>query len=264
MDSTRIGKLQAQSSSPPRRSLIQTKTKEAAKEVVRKLLANETKNYELVNCRKMSSVRKMRSEYYNNYAVLCQINTQKYACWIFCSYLLTGQCPLHSSVKKLDPEQGTSVLKNHTKLHKNSKLTAPEAVVKITERQKKAIINAAAFAVAKDMLPLSFASQNSGMTKFVESVVDACRFVPITARIDIQDMLPSKNAVKEGIQRIAKEYRKNYRVSESENVLALGGSVTSDGLKNDVNGNKYYDCTVHYYKLGSAHLITKAREFQLM
>ncbi|KAI0567133.1 hypothetical protein FGB62_4g472 [Gracilaria domingensis] len=68
----------------------------------------------------------------------------------------------------------------------------------------------------------------------------------------------------EGIQRIAKEHREKYLVSESENVLALGGGVTSDGLKNDVNGNKYYDFTVHYYKLGSAHLITRAREFQLV
>ncbi|KAI0563666.1 zinc finger BED domain containing protein [Gracilaria domingensis] len=215
----------------------------------------------------MRSVRKMRSEHYNNYAVLCHLNTKKDAGWLVCSYLISGQCSLHAALKRFDPDQGTSVLKNHTKLHseeKRKRTMDANVVTKVNQTQKKSIIEAAAFAVSAGLLPISFAYKNPGMVAFAKALVDAGRSIPVTTELDIEDMLPSDKAVRESIIRIAKERRERYRVEEPKEVIGLGGGVTSDGLKNDVNGTKYYDFTAHYFKLGSPHVLTKDRPFELV
>ncbi|KAI0559172.1 Ribonuclease H-like protein [Gracilaria domingensis] len=183
----------------------------------------------------------MRSEHYNNYAVLCHLNTKKDAGWLVCSYLISGQCSLHAALKRFDPDQGTSVLKNHTKLHseeKRKRTMDANVVTKVNQTQKKSIIEVAAFAVSAGLLPISFAYKNLGMVAFAKALVDAGRSIPVTTELDIEDMLPSDKAVRESIIRIAKEKRESYRVEESKEVIGLGGGVTSDGLKNDVNGTK--------------------------
>ncbi|KAI0558044.1 Zinc finger BED domain containing protein [Gracilaria domingensis] len=266
MDRTRIQKSSRTDPNKSNRSFLTIESKEAAVEVVRKLMEAETTEYELVEWKEMRKVRKMRSEHYNNYAVLCHLNTKKDAGWLVCSYLISGQCSLHASVKRFDPELGTSFLKNHTKLHNSLKTKSfqDNVLVKVSETQKRNIIDAAAYAVSCGLLPLSFAYKNVMMEGFVRSLVDAGRSVPVNAELDVKDMLPSNNTVRDGIRRIAQSARYNYRTNIVKNVLELGGGVTSDGLKNDVNGTKFYDFTAHYFEIGAPHLLTRAREFSLV
>ncbi|KAI0561790.1 hypothetical protein FGB62_71g00 [Gracilaria domingensis] len=214
----------------------------------------------------MDSVRQMRSEHYKNYVVLCHINTKKDAGRLVCSFHISSQCYLHSSVKKFDPEQGTSVLINHSKLHLNDKkkTTVANVVAKVSKTQKSCIVNSAAFAASAEPLPLSFAYKNPGIVLFAKPLVDAGMSVTVSEKPDIEDMLPSDQVVKESIQRIGKVEHERYRVNKSKDVMGLGGGVTSDGLKNELNGTKYYDFTAHYFKLGAPHILIKTRSFELM
>lgn len=53
-----------------------------------------------------------------------------------------------------------------------------------------------------------------------------------------------------------------FRSIEMQDVLKAGGGVTSDGLKQDIAGEKFYDFTAHFYRVGKPDVLRRRREVE--
>lgn len=171
---------------------------------------------------------------------------------------------MKSALKKFDTDLDTSTLRNNLKTHDGprKKLTG-SAMAKVGAGMKSKVIEAAVYAVVVRLLPLSFCYKKRSMTRFAEFLVEAGRSVPVNTVVDIHDLLPSSTAVREGVQRLAKKEHDRFRDTELHQVLKVGGGVTSDGLKQNVHGEKYYDFTIHYFWLGKPDMLPRQRDIKL-
>lgn len=192
-----------------------------------------------------------RSKFYSGYHVLCHTNSRNPAGWLVCNYALSGHCPFKSALKKYDTVLGTSTLRNHTRTHEGqNRKTTDMGVAKVGSVMKGEVIDAAVYAVVEGLLPLSFAYNKHGLLVFATSLVEAGRSVPMATEVDVRDLLPSNNAVRDGVSRLARKQQELFRNNELQAILDCGGGVTSDGLKQDTTGTKYYDFVIHYFRLG--------------
>ncbi|KAI0563361.1 hypothetical protein FGB62_41g21 [Gracilaria domingensis] len=89
----------------------------------------------------------------------------------------------------------------------------------------------------------------------------------MSAPLDVSYFSPSNTAVRNAIKRIAStkresfrvykresfcvHKRESFRVHELDGIMALGGGVSCDGLKNEDTSTNYYDLTAHYFSLGT-------------
>lgn len=240
--------------------------KETAITVLEELMKGNESRYDLVASEEMQRHRKLRSQHYGSYHFLCHANSRHHAGWLVCKFALTGHCPLRNALKKFDTDVGTSTLRNHMKSHTEGKHVdnVSSRLTKVGLGVKRSVADAAVRAVVQGLLPLSFSYRKPGMQAFASALVDAGKSVPFNVSIDIKDLLPCASSIREGVKRLARKEHDSFKHTELENVLSLGGGVTCDGLKQKVNGEKYYDFTIHYFRLGKPDLLTRVREAQLV
>lgn len=163
---------------------------------------------------------------------------------------MSGHCVIDASLKRFQTEMGISFLKNHTKTHKQDPAENDHMqVAKASLVQKRAVIDAAAYAVAGGLLLLGFGYQKKGMVRFAKALVQIGQSIPVTATSDVVDLLPTPKAVSDSVKRIASTEQEYFRAEEFSAVINLGGGVTSDWLKQNTKGKKFYDFNLHYFQL---------------
>lgn len=85
------------------------------------------------------------------------------------------------------------------------------------------------------------------MRVFVRAVFEAGQRTPVNSRIDMKDLTPSATSLTKSLKEKAAEMRKDVRDLVIMKAVKVGGGITSDGLKQKLQGKKYYDLVLHFF-----------------
>jgi len=228
------------------------KLKADALSVLRKLLKSATTLYYLLPYEEYKKYKRLRSEQFSGYNVLCNQNSRVSAGWLLCKYAAVGQCKLENGLQPFDTAKGgTAALKRHTDQHLSaSKKAADQLPVKLGLGEKRTVSEAAGLAVVRGLLPLSFADGKLGMTAFARAFFELGRSSLPGVVVDFDDLIPSRRSVRESIQRMASTRREMFRKN------TLGQATTAGGVASS-------DLVLHYFSVGKAHILTGEREVRM-
>lgn len=255
-------KKRAASSSCNNKDAAEIKLRRDAHSAVHAILADEPSDFILLPYSKFTASNKRRSNVYDHYNVLCLKNTKKSAGWLVCNYCLTGACLIEEGTKRFCTSTGTSQLHRHNETHRE---TPQEKTLHIcTLDEKKMIAEAAAKSATLDVLPLSFCYQKKGFHLLAKALVELGQRYPTSTQIDIRQALPSEKTVRDTITLMADNLRSDFKSEELPNVLRDGGGITSDGVKIEETGKKYYDFLLHYLSIGREDPISKKRPWKIV
>lgn len=92
---------------------------------------------------------------------------------------------------------------------------------------------------------------------FSRELVSVVKTVPLGREMDIPQFLPSVNAVKHSINKMAYERCSLFFNEFFPETLATGGGMSIDGLKNNLTGVKCFDFVVCWYDIGPVEMLTR-------
>lgn len=121
--------------------------------------------------------------------------------------------------------------------------------------QKNGVIHANAHAVADGLLHFGLAYRKPGMLKCATKLVRIEQSIPASTSSNVVDFLPTPEAVRDASRRSANAERDFFRSFELQQVLEVGGGVTSDGRKQCTTAVKFYDFNLHYFTLSPRHSV---------
>ena len=174
--------------------------------------AAEFKKFKLVSFADYSRHnRGLTSKVYAGYHILCHNRQGPHlsAGFAVCNHVLSGTCFVSNGLKSFDTEIGTTLLRNHLKMHegRDSVNILP---VTIPKRLRHDVINAAGEAVAHGLLPMSFASKKC-LIKFASSLIEIGKFIDPSTHVDAKSLLPTAPTVRSSILSQAAVYRKRVK-----------------------------------------------------
>jgi hypothetical protein len=221
--------------------------------------------------------RKTRTLCYDRYLLLCYKNTLTHVGWAVCPYFRNGSCPIDRATRKFDPASGgTTSWKDHIESHESGgtagilkKKRGREAVEgtivprKLGAMAKKALAMAAARALFLDLRQISFAEPARGISEFAACLFEEGQRMPAAGVPDMTDYLPSAAAVRSSLMEMAAAEQKYDREISIPAAMAVGGGMSSDGLKKKRTGIKYYDLTLQYLHIGGTTYFGKDREVSM-
>jgi len=251
---------------PPARVTKPKLDKRDAERFVREIAAGNECDYVLVpfpSYRKSHQGANMKSEQYTPYFVLCYPNSRFHTGWLVCPFVLNGYCEVSKGLLEIDTKKGgTNKFGKHINDHKKAN---GECLIErpLQEKCRASIADAAALAVVLDLRPLGFAENHDGIAKYAEAVFKAGQTVPFGANISTNSYVPSRTAVKNALERLAVQKRKNFARIFLESLESLGGAVTIDGVNLKVQGRHYYDFTVHHIDVVRPKSVLDLPKFQL-
>lgn len=243
-------------------------TAEEAQNIVSKLIRymqlhrseeNDSEEIETTKCASDKFVLKPFKEFfkqnkglsslvYHEFHILCHKDKTplESAGYAICNYVLTDSCPIQHGLKVFDPTKGTSSLRHHVTTHTSS--IADVAQVHVSLKSKREVTDAAAEASVRGILPLSFTYRKRGMTKFAKALISFGQKLHPNAIVNdrlVNQLLPAPQKVRESVSNKASVCRNKIK-SNINILLERGGGITCDGLKQMVNGKKYYDLVIHF------------------
>lgn len=74
--------------------------------------------------------------------------------------------------------------------------------------------------------------------------------LPAIAEFNVVDLLPSNQAVADGVKRRASELRAEFK-GKLISICQIRGGISCDGLKQPITGCKHYYLVLHYVEAGS-------------
>lgn len=121
------------------------------------------------------------------------------------------------------------------------------------------INEAAAKAATMDTTPLSFCYHTPGFLILAGAIIEIGQRHPVSASLDVKDVLPYANTVRNTISAMASSFRQQIREELIPKMIKVGGGISCDGFKVEEAGKKYYDFVVHFIELGRVDPATKRR-----
>ena len=121
-------------------------------------------------------------------------------------------------------------------------------MTKVSMRAKREVSEGAAEALVRGILPISFTYRKPGITRFAKALISFGQTLHPTAIVNdalVNNILPAPQTVRASITSRASYTRKKIKDS-METLMKRGGGITCDGLKQRVNGKKYYDFVLHF------------------
>lgn len=228
--------------------------KTAAETTVKAILSGSSTEYEIVSRDDYNAMHgTLRSSVYEHYEVLCMKNTRACVGWLVCTQIRANCCSVSTGVRKFSPKTGTTSLLNHVKIHQENRAISSDVQLSLTEKRR--VIDSAVDAVVHGLLPLSFAYKKPGIVSLARVLIEIGQSLPANAVVDVVDLLPSNQAVLDGVTRSATKLRRELSNTSLPRICKIGGGITCDGLKQPITGRKYYDLVLHYVEF-KKHLVT--------
>ena len=212
---------------------------------LKKITEEHDSAYHLVPFKSFQHGKKLRSNRYHSFHVLCFLNTHKQAGWLVCNFALTGGCKLSQALLTFNTSTGgTGRLERHV-LQQTKKTTIQTLPKALPQMSKAVIARCAALAVALDLRPISFTDNQKGLRFFVNSIFRAGQATAVSDNIDTKTIVPCRKTVSTALTKLAEDNRGEYKALLPE-MIKIGGAVTTDGVTLKVQDKQFYDLTIHY------------------
>lgn len=237
---------------------------EVAIRAVNGILRGDETEYDLVTSDVFRKAHgKFRSEAYVHYDFLCLRNTRTCVGWVLCKFAKVKRCEVPTGLRRFDPRAGTTSLLNHTDTHEVATNKLDGLVkTKLSMTDKQSLIPKAVDVAVHGLLPLSFSYNRPGMAAFAAQLIKIGQNLPPSVNVDVLDLLPSSQAVSNGLHEKAAQTRAALATSLIPKVMRLGGGVSCDGLKQPLTGKKFYDFVLHYVEV-NRHMLTGGLDVSL-